>query len=103
MSWRIIYSPEARQDLRDIYGYIAFSLLQPKTARSQTRRIMEEIDSLNDFPMRYRTYPGEPWCSAGLRYFNVGNYLVFYLPKEENHTVSVIRIMYGGRDLDKQL
>lgn len=27
----------------------------------------------------------------------------FYIPKAEDATVTVIRIMYGGRDIDKQL
>ena len=29
--------------------------------------------------------------------------LVFYLPDETSATVSIIRIMYGGRDINKQL
>ncbi|MDD6564758.1 MAG: type II toxin-antitoxin system RelE/ParE family toxin, partial [Clostridiales bacterium] len=41
--------------------------------------------------------------SKGLRVFSVGNYMVFYLPVEEKNTVSVIRIMYGGRNIEKQL
>ncbi|MCL2421317.1 MAG: type II toxin-antitoxin system RelE/ParE family toxin, partial [Defluviitaleaceae bacterium] len=31
------------------------------------------------------------------------NYLVFYLPDELQGTVSVMRIMYEGRDIEKQL
>ena len=33
----------------------------------------------------------------------VDNYIVFYIPNGETHTVSVIRVMYGGRDIDTQL
>lgn len=33
----------------------------------------------------------------------VDNYLVFYVPSHDDLTVTVIRIMYGGRDIDKQL
>jgi toxin ParE1/3/4 len=39
----------------------------------------------------------------GLRVLPVDNYLVFYLPDESNNIVSVIRIMYGGRDIEKHL
>lgn len=31
------------------------------------------------------------------------NYLVFYKTDDENKTVYVVRIMYGGRDVHKQL
>jgi len=31
------------------------------------------------------------------------NYLVFYLPVESRKAIIIIRIMYGGRDIDTQL
>ena len=103
MIFDVSYSAEARQDLRDIYEYIAYELLVPETAARQAERIMKAARSLEQIPMRYRLYEGEPWHSQGLRVLPVDNYLVFYLPDETNATVSIIRIMYGGRDSDKQL
>ena len=97
------YSAEARQDLRDIYEYIACELLVPETAAGQTERIMKAIRSLEQMPMRHRLYEEEPWHSQGLRVLPADNYLVFYLPDENSATVNIIRIMYGGRDIDKQL
>jgi toxin ParE1/3/4 len=41
--------------------------------------------------------------TMGLRFFPVDNYLVFYLPKETDKMVYIVRIMYGGRDIRKQL
>ena len=103
MIFDVSYSAEARQDLRDIYEYIAYELLVPETAARQAERIMKAARSLEQIPMRYRLYEGEPWHSQGLRVLPVDNYLVFYLPDETNATVSIIRIMYGGRDIEKQL
>ena len=103
MIFDVSYSEEARQDLRDIYEYIAYELLVPETAARQAERIMKAARSLEQIPMRYRLYEGEPWHSQGLRVLPVDNYLVFYLPDETNATVSIIRIMYGGRDIENQL
>lgn len=103
MIFYVIYSAEARQDLRDIYEYIAYELLAPETAAGQIERIMKAVRSLEQMPMRHRLYEGEPWHSQGLRVLPVDNYLVFYLSDGTNATVSIIRIMYGGRDIDKQL
>ena len=103
MSWNVVYSARARQDLRDIYEYIAYELLVPETASGQTGRIMKQIRSLEEMPMRHRLYEDEPWHSQGLRFFPVDNYLVFYLPSEAENTVTVVRIMYGGRDINRQL
>ena len=103
MIFDVSYSAEARQDLRDIYEYIAYELLVPETAARQAERIMKAARSLEQIPMRYRLYEGEPWHSQGLRVLPVDNYLVFYLSDETSATVSIICIMYGGRDIDKQL
>ncbi len=103
MSWNIVYTAKAKQDLRDIYEYIAYDLLVPDTAAGQIQRIMKKIRTLNEMPMRFRVYEGEPWRSAGLRFFPVDHYLVFYLPDETGNTVNIVRIMYGGRDIRRQL
>ena len=103
MSWRIFYTKKAKQDLREIYEYIAYELLVPETASEQTRRIMKEIKTLDEMPRRYPLYEEKPWYSEGIRLFPVGNYLVFYQPIESQNTVSIVRIMYGGRDIKKHL
>lgn len=103
MRWNVVYSAQARSDLRNIYEYIAYDLLVPETAAGQTRRIMKEIRALDEMPMRHPLYKDEPWNSQGVRYVPVDNYLVFYLPVEPKNTVNIIRIMYGGRDICNQL
>ncbi len=103
MSWDVVYSAQARLDLRNIYEYIAYDLLVPETATRQTQRIMEQIRSLNQMPLRYQLYNDEPWNSQGVRFFPVDNYLVFYLPDETKTIVNIIRIMYSGRDVREQL
>ena len=34
---------------------------------------------------------------------SVDNFIVFYIPKVEDKTGTVIRVMYGGRDIYEQL
>ena len=38
-----------------------------------------------------------------MRILPVDNYLVFYVPAHDDLTVTVMRILYGGRDIDRQL
>ena len=75
----------------------------PDTASGQTGRIMKQIRSLAEMPMRYRLYDDEPWHSFGLRFCPVDRYLVFYLPNKAAGVVTIVRIMYGGRDVSRQL
>ena len=69
MRYQIFYTAGAKRDLRGIYSYIAEELLVPDTAAGQVQRIMKEIRSLEEMPMRYRLYDDEPWHGLGLRFF----------------------------------
>ncbi len=103
MNWEIEFTDQAKRDLRDIIDYITFELREPQIAVNTARQITNEILSLNQMPMRYRLYDEEPWQSRGLRYFSVKNYLVFYYPDKKRNTVFVVRVIYGGRDISRQL
>ncbi len=103
MSYSIRYSAEARQDIRDIYEYIAFELLAPDIAVEQYRRIVKAIRKLDDMPLRFPLYKDEPWKSLGLRWLPVGNYLIFYSADESVEEIAIVRIMYKGRDISKVL
>lgn len=103
MMWKVSYTQKALQDIDDIYGYISNVLLEPNIAKSLVSHIMKYVRSLEQLPMRYKIYDNEPWKSKGLRVMSVKNYLVFYLPSENEQTVYVVRIMYAGRDVSKQL
>ena len=103
MIYDVVYSAESRQDLRNIYEYIAYELLVPEIAASQVDRIMKAARSLEQMPMRYPCYEEEPWHSQGLRFLPLDNYVIFYLPDETTSVVNIIRIMYGGRDVKRQL
>lgn len=103
MSYRIVYTKEAERDLADVLDYIANILLVPETAKKQAKRIMEAVDGLSEMPGRHKLYEDEPWHSKGLRILPVDNYLVFYLVSQQENTVAVARIMYGGRNIEQQL
>ena len=100
---KIVYTNTARRDLREIYEYIAYTLLVPNTAKAISGTIMREVRSLESLPERNPLYQDEPWHSQGVRFLRVKNYLVFYTVNPDADTVSVARIMYGGRNISRQL
>lgn len=103
MIFDVQISEQADKDLRDIYEYIAFELLAPENAARQLERLENAIGKLGAMPEKYQRYEREPWFSRGLRVFSVDNFLVFYIPKMDAKIATVIRVMYGGRDVDKEL
>ena len=99
-SYSAVYSPEALNDLKDIYAYIAQELLAPDTALNQVNRIRKEIRSLDFMPSRYALVDWEPWKSMGMRKVPVDNFVVFYTVDSDSMTVAIIRIVYGGRNIE---
>ena len=98
--YRISYTPEAYSDLGDIYSYIAFVLQEKKTASGLIKRIRKEIASLAIFPESYPAVDWEPWASMDVRKMPVAHYVVYYLADVEEKAVTIIRIFYGGRNME---
>ena len=53
---KIVYTNTAQRDLREIYEYIAYTLLVPDTAKAVSERIMREVRSLESLPERNPLY-----------------------------------------------
>ena len=97
--YKVIYTPEASEDLRSIYYHIAKRLFAPIAARNQVNRIRKEIRDLDIFPSRYAFIEWEPWHSMGVHCFPVDNYSVLYainipLAKGLRDGVSTLPVKY---------
>lgn len=103
MKYSIVLTEAAQADLSAIFRYIAVDLQSVQNANAQLSRIEKAIASLDQMPERYRVYDKKNWRERNLRIMPVDNYLVFYAPTHDDTTVTVMRILYGGRDIDRQL
>ena len=103
MMYAVELSEQAELDLRGIFEYIAYELLSVQSAAGQLDRLEACISALEHHPQRYSLYDREPWCSRGLRTVPVDHYRVFYLTDDERAVVTVIRVMYAGRNAGQQL
>jgi len=101
--YEIIITPAAENDLQEIFRYIATELLEQQTAINLCKRIEKEILTLDTMSDRHPPYKKEPWFSRGLRFFPVGNFLVFYITRMSDCSVHVLRVMYGGRNVEDSL
>ena len=101
MNYDVNISKEAKEDLREIYNYIALELISPKTALNQLDRIKKAILSLDNMPTRCRIYDEE--ISPIIRFLPITNYIIFYIVKEESRVVEIARVLYGGRNFSNIL
>ena len=93
---KLIVSPMARADMREIGDYISQKLRNPGAALRMIRRFREAMSPLREFPES-----GAPLLAAGkqsapYRYLVCGSYLIFYHIADD--TVHIDRVLYGRRD-----
>lgn len=103
MIYDVKISENAQLDMKTIYKYIADVLMEPMIAEKQYTHIETAVCSLEQMPERFRRYEKEPWRSCNLRIMPVDNYTVFYTVDNKKHIVTVVRIMYGKRDTEREL
>ncbi|MCD7763159.1 MAG: type II toxin-antitoxin system RelE/ParE family toxin [Lachnospiraceae bacterium] len=99
-NYRINYSADALGDLREIYNYIANELLAPENAAAQVKRIRKKARSLTSMPERYVLVEWEPWHSMEVHKLPVDNFIIYYQVKAKENVVNVVRVFYGGRDIE---
>ena len=100
---RIEITEQADHDLRGIYEYIAFELQSPDDAAGQLERLEKSIAKLGEFPEKFARYENDAWRDRDLRMMLVDHFRVCYILCKETSTITVIRVMYVGRDIDEQL
>ena len=98
-NYKVSYSGEALSDLREIYSYITYELLVPKTAAAQIKRIREKIRSLDFMPACHELVEWEPWQSMNMHQLPIDNYIAYYLVDDKTKIVIITRIFYGDRDI----
>ena len=101
--FKVNITPRATEDMQEIFEYIAYTLEVPQIAFKLLDRIESEIFSLSSMPEKFRRFEFETQKERNLRIMSVDNYVVLYIVNDEKSEVTVIRILYGGRDIDKQL
>ncbi len=99
--FKVVYAPEALEDLISIYDYIRLKLMAETNAINQTDRIRDKIRSLEFMPQRYKLVEWEPWHSMAMYSVPVDNFTIFYLVDNKIQKVTIVRIFYSGRNIEQ--
>lgn len=99
--YNVMISADAIDDLRDIYTYIAYSLNAKQAAANLVDKIRQKISEPESFPLRHKLVEWEPWASMNIHHFPVNNYEIFFSVDQNSATVSIVRIFYGGRNIEQ--
>ncbi len=96
MKNKLCYSPEAIQDLDEIWDYIMLEFCNPNAAEKIVNSIMNTIGKLEDFPEMGTSLSSVSDVESDYRFVTYGNYMAFY--RHMNKDIFIDRILYGKRD-----
>jgi toxin ParE1/3/4 len=93
MAFKLIWSPSARLDIKDIAGFIADD--SPSAARRFIRGLFEVVERLADFPESGRIVPefGDPTIREVIR----KPCRIVYRLDNKGRTVEIARVWHAAR------
>ena len=97
------FTEKAEQDFDEILQYISVDLVNPAAAQNLGRKIFEQIGMVRAFPNSGTLVDNEFLSDKSVRKLSVDNYIIYYKAHYDEKMISVIRIVYGKRNLDEIL
>ena len=94
ISYHIRITATAERDMINASNHIEFVLKNPKAADDLLDEAELKINSLSDFPEKFRLVDDPVLASWGIRFVVVNGYLAFYVISEERQQVTVVRFLF---------
>ena len=100
MRYSVVFTPEAEEQLAELYRYIALKA-SPEIAEKYTSAIVSYCEEMDSFPHRGTRRDD---VRPGLRITNYKRRAVIAFTVDESaKTVVIIGVFYGGRDYESAL
>lgn len=94
ISYDIHITNAAQRDLLNATDHIEFILKEPKAADDLLDEAEKQVNSLTDFPEKFRPVDDPVPSSWGIRFVIMNNFLVFYIIDDEKTMVIIVRFLY---------
>ena len=98
MSYNVVITDTAKQDLREISVWIAEQSGNIETAKNFIIELKKSIDKLRIFPNSGSLPKDRILISAGLRFIVHKNYLIFYNIDESAKAVYIMAVFSSDKD-----
>lgn len=92
MSYRVLITDEAMDDVFDLVKYIYVDLCNPGAANELYKNLNREVNNMGDFPLKF----ADSWIKYRgyiIHKKTYQSYLLFYIINNKNQTVYVLRIL----------
>lgn len=101
--YKVNITKQAEESMRSIALYIAQNLMNIPAAERHVDAFLNAIDELSYRAPTVKTIPERPWGERGFRRICVKNYYIYFKIYEDRKEVSVLDVIYQGRDQRKGL
>ena len=101
--YKVHITASTKQDYYKAEDYIAQKLYSYSGAFNLAKSFREAINDLKFFPKKYPLCNDELLHMWGIRFVPVKNYLLFYVVREDERAVYVLRFLYSKRNWQKIL
>lgn len=98
INYKASITATAKRDYYEAEYYMAQKLYSHIGVVNLAKSFREAIKDLKFFPTKYPLCNDDLLRAWGIRFVPVKNYLLFYVVREDEQAVYVIRFLYGKRD-----
>lgn len=96
--YRVELTESGEEDLRAALQYISGVLKNPGAAKALLAETETRLKQLEDLPFSFPPVSDDVLSAKGVRLFPVKGYLVFYIVRETEKRISVIRFRSSRRN-----
>jgi addiction module RelE/StbE family toxin len=98
VKYTVKFSEPAKYDMQSAVDYICGELKNPLSARKLLEDAKIAANSLSEFPGRHPIIENELLGSYGIRMLPIHNYLLFYVVRDTEKRVVILRFLYNKRN-----
>ncbi|MCM1114174.1 MAG: type II toxin-antitoxin system RelE/ParE family toxin [Clostridium sp.] len=101
--YKLEFLPTAKNDMLEIAKYISDELKNPVAALKLAENLIASAENICVFPYSNNVYTPIKSLEKEYRRIIVKNYMMFYTIDEDTKTVTIMRVIYAKRNMDKQI
>lgn len=94
MDFKIHITSVAERDMIHAADHIDYVLKNPKAADDLLDHAEKQINSLCNFPEKFKLVDDPVLASWGIRFTVIDNYLAFYVVDTEKNLVTIVRFLF---------
>ena len=101
--YKVKFTPLADNDMDGVYQYIFDTLNAPMAAENLIEEIEQKTKRLEDMPYSCAAVDDELLKAKGYRKLVVKNFIALYVVSDDEKLVTIMRVVYGASDYEKNI